>query len=241
MRRSAYHIIGVLLLGSVAGAQAADLQQRPVFKPAVPVPAFTWTGLYVGAHGGYAWGRDTTKEYISATMGYVGLQNTFKPDGFFGGLHAGANYQFRSAVFGIEGDVDLGSIKGGFVDPPVAPFNPGGRGNTEIGIQGSMRLRLGYAFGPALAYATGGIAAAELKSTYYNWPGTGETFKRNIYGYTVGGGLEYAFTSALSARVEYRFTQFDLTTNNSQLAFPGFSGTQEPYYHTTRAGLSYRF
>ncbi len=97
MRRTAYLTIGAILLG-VASAQAADLQHRPVFKPTVPLPAFTWTGFYVGAHGGYSWGRDTTKEYITATMGYVGLQNTFKPDGFYGGLHAGANYQFRSVV-----------------------------------------------------------------------------------------------------------------------------------------------
>jgi len=29
--------------------------------------------------------------------------------------------------------------------------------------------------------------------------------------------------------------------NVSQRAFPGFSGTQEPRYHTGRAGVSYRF
>ena len=204
-------------------------------------PAFTWTGLYVGGQVGYGWGHDTTKEFLTATMGYIGLKNTFKPDGFVGGLHVGANYQFRSIVFGLETDIEFGRIKGGFVDPPVAPFNPGGRGNTEIGLQGSIRGRIGYAFGQALIYGTGGIAAAELQSTYYNWPGTGEKFKRNAFGYTLGGGLEYAFTNNISARVEYRFTQFDLIQNHSQIAFPGFSGTQEPYYHSTRAGLSYRF
>jgi outer membrane immunogenic protein len=233
-------LLGTALLGFTASGQAADLQQRPVYKP-TPPPAFTWTGFYVGLQAGYSWGRDTTKEYFTPTMGYIGLKNTFKPDGFLGGAHAGANYQFGSIVFGLEGDVEFGGVKGGFVDPPVAPFNPGGRGNTEINLQGSIRGRLGYAFGPALFYATGGVAAANLKSTYYNWPGVGETFKRTATGYTIGGGLEYAFTPALSARVEYRFTQFDLLQNHSQIAFPGFSGTQEPYYHATRVGLSYRF
>jgi len=58
-----------LLLASVAGvalvagapADAADLGQRPVYKapPVVaPVPVFTWTGCYIGAHGGFGWGRD---------------------------------------------------------------------------------------------------------------------------------------------------------------------------------------
>lgn len=241
MRRAAYRILGLAALCCASGAQAADLPTRPVYKPAAAAPIFTWTGFYVGAQAGYGWGRDTTKEYLTATMGYIGLKNTFKPDGFLGGLHAGANYQFGTFVVGLEGDIEFGRVKGGFVDPPAPPFNPGGRGNTEIDLQGSVRARLGYAFGPALLYATGGVAGARLTSTYYNWPGTGETFKRNVVGYTLGGGLEYAFTPSLSARVEYRYTQFELVQNHSMIAFPGFSGTQEPHYHATRAGLSYRF
>jgi outer membrane immunogenic protein len=40
-------------------ALAADLPARmPVKAPPLVAPAvFTWTGCYIGAHGGYAWGN----------------------------------------------------------------------------------------------------------------------------------------------------------------------------------------
>lgn len=242
MRGFRHFLVATTLLCVSSGAMAADLlSTRKAAPPMLVPPAMTWTGFYVGGQVGYGWGVDTTKEFLTATMGYVGLKNRFEPDGVIAGAHVGANYQFGAIVAGLEGDIEFGQIQGGFSDPPVAPFNPGGRGKTEIDAQGSVRLRLGYAIGPALFYATGGVAIANIKSTYWDWPGTSETFTKSAIGYTVGGGVEYAFTQSLSARVEYRFTQFEHMQNDSQRAFPGFSGTQEPRYHTVRAGLSYRF
>ena len=232
----------ITLMISAAVAQAADLRgTHPTPEPDAMLPTFSWTGIYAGVHGAYLVGQDTTKEYITANMFFVGLENTFHPSGFVGGIHVGANYQFGSIVAGIEADIEAGHVKGGFVDPPVPPGNPGGRGQTEISLQGSIRARLGYAFGPVMAYATGGIAAADITATYWNWPGVSESFRQTAIGYTIGGGLEYAFTSNLSVRAEYRFTEYGLMTNNSLVAFPGFSGTQEPHYHSTRLGISYRF
>ncbi|RYE33280.1 MAG: porin family protein [Hyphomicrobiales bacterium] len=242
MRGFRHFLLAATLLSASSGAMAADLlSTRKGPPPMMMPPVMTWTGFYVGGQVGYSSGVDTTKEFLTATMGYVGLKNRFDPDGFVGGAHVGANYQFGAFVAGIEGDIEFGKVKGGFTDPPVAPFNPGGRGQTEIDTQGSLRLRLGYAVGPALFYATGGLAVADIKSTYWNWPGTSESFSKTATGYTIGGGIEYAFTQSLSARVEYRFTQFERIQNDSQQAFPGFSGTQEPRYHTGRAGVSYRF
>jgi outer membrane immunogenic protein len=231
------------VIGLAGTASAADLGHRRALPPApvLMAPAFTWTGLYVGGQLGYMWGKDITKEFLTFPYMFVGLQNRFNPDGIVGGVHAGANLQYGSLVLGAEIDADFGNVKGGFVDPPVAPFNPGGRGNTELGVHGSVRARLGYAMGQTLLYGTAGIAMGELKSTYYNWPGTGETFTRNIYGYTVGAGVEHALTNNITMRAEYRFTGYELLKNNSQIAFPGFTGTQEPRYHTTKVGVSYKF
>lgn len=242
MRGFRHFLVATTLLSVSSGALAADLLSTRKGPPQMmPSPVMNWTGFYVGGQLGYSWGVDNTKEYMTSTMSYVGLQNRFKPDGLIGGAHVGANYQFGALVAGVEGDIEFGRIDGGFTDPPVAPFNPGGRGRTEIDTQGSVRLRLGYAIGPALLYATGGVAVANLKSTYWNWPGTSENFSKSITGYTIGSGLEYAFTQSLSARIEYRFTQFERIQNDSLVAFPGFSGTQEPRYQSIRAGASYRF
>jgi outer membrane immunogenic protein len=227
-------------IGVATAAQAADLSYRKP-APLMTVPAFTWTGFYVGGQIGYTRGKDITKEFFTSPYFFVGLQNRFNPTGMTGGLHAGANLQFGSIVTGVEIDADFGNVKAGFVDPPVAPFNPGGRGQTELGLHGTVRGRLGYAFDRLLVYGTAGIAMGELKSTYSNWPGTTESFTRNITGYVVGAGAEYAVTDSITVRGEYRFTGYELLKNNSLIAFPGFTGTQEPRYHNIRMGLSYKF
>ena len=50
---------------------AADLPDRgPAPAPVLSAaPIFTWTGFYVGAQVGYAWGKDRTVEYTTATGG----------------------------------------------------------------------------------------------------------------------------------------------------------------------------
>ena len=51
------------LLASVAALSAATIASAadiPVSEPApvvAPLPAYSWTGFYVGAHGGYSFGE----------------------------------------------------------------------------------------------------------------------------------------------------------------------------------------
>jgi outer membrane immunogenic protein len=241
-------LTGALLAAAIVApaslfpAVAADLPYRKG-QPSPPMaePAFSWTGFYAGAQGGYAWGNDYTKEYFTATWQYIGLTNYFKPNGAVYGLHAGANYQIGSVVLGAEIDGEGARISGGFTDPPAAPFNPGGYGRTDISAQGSLRARFGFAFDRVLVYATGGLAMAKFQSTYANWGLVTESFDKTVSGYTVGGGVEYALTNNLTIRSEYRYTDYGLIQNHSQIAFPGFSGTQKPRYSTVRAGISYKF
>ena len=56
-------LIAIAMLGAAAGsAGAADLA-RPIYKAPIvaAVPAFSWTGCYIGAHGGYGWGRNRNR------------------------------------------------------------------------------------------------------------------------------------------------------------------------------------
>ena len=233
--------VSALLLASTSFVGAADLGAR---KPVPSAPAsevFDWSGFYFGAQYSNWQGKDKTREYLTFPFTYIGLENSYRPKGNTGGLYGGANIQYGSVVFGAEADVEFGKIKGGFVDPPVAPFNPGGRGNTEIDIQGSIRGRIGLAFGPALVYTTAGLSVANHTSTYYNWGGTGETFNRVISSYTVGGGVEYAVTPNFVVRSEYRYTDYGKFNNNSQVAFPGFTGRQQPVTHAIKVGAGYKF
>ena len=82
-----------------------------------------------------------------------------------------------------------------------------------------MRARAGVAFDRALIYATGGFAFAD-----------------NASGWTVGGGLEYAFTNNLSAKIEGLYVNLDQDDN-----FPGLDLDNDAEFGVVRAGLNFRF
>jgi len=94
---------------SVTSAVAADLAPQPV-EPVVPVVlTFSWTGFYVGAQAGYAWGDSKASYPIAGPAGFLDLD----PDGGFGGVYAGYNYEFSNGlVVGLDGDVNYGSVSG---------------------------------------------------------------------------------------------------------------------------------
>ena len=62
----------------------------------------------------------------------------------------------------------------------------------------------------------------------------------------MGGGVEYAFTNNLSARVEYRYTDFGsyanvLTVNTAGLFAGMIAVRQRETDNRVQAGLSYKF
>jgi outer membrane immunogenic protein len=241
----------VLILGLTAAAGAADLPSR--YNPSIlsPAPVSTWTGFYVGAQLGYAWGGDQT--VIKA----AGFPFTFvAPDhdtsGFVGGVHAGFNYQAGAAVFGLEGDLELAGIDGKVGLAGSGSF-PGYSitSSTEIDFQGSLRARAGLAFDRVMVYGTGGLAFASVKNNYGAILPAGNVFgvPRGIYGssadeirwgWTLGAGIEYAISNNLMARVEYRYTNFNKFDNQPSFLAAGVA-EQEPDFHTLRIGASYKF
>jgi outer membrane immunogenic protein len=240
------------LVALTAAASAADLPSRYAPAPVVAaVPVFTWTGFYVGAQAGYAWGEDETSLFFGgAPVDLGGLSTDFDSDGFVGGVHAGFNYQMGSFVIGVEGDLEAAGIDGDLT--VTSPFFPGASASveSEINFQGSLRARAGVAFDRALIYVTGGLAFANIENTYSATipagfgvlPGTySESFDDTEWGWTLGAGVEYAFTNNLTARLEYRYTKFEDVENNSTALIPGGAAEQDPEFHTVRVGVSYKF
>src|SRR5208282_4988529 len=96
-------LAGAFALAAGGQALAADLPQPgppPPRAPAtyvpVPAPAFSWSGIYVGINGGYAFGTGD----FSSGASVSGV------NGFLAGGTIGANYQWGRFVLGIEGDGD---------------------------------------------------------------------------------------------------------------------------------------
>lgn len=211
-----------VLTASIGTAHAADLYTPPPAEPApvyVP-PPFTWTGFYVGVQAGYAFG--------SNDLTAPGFPADLDPDGFVGGAHAGYNYQWNWLVLGLEGDIEYSGIEG-------EDTLPGVNFKSEGNWQGSIRARLGYAVDRLLIYGTGGWAFAD-----FDYRAAGGLVARDSAthnGWTLGAGAEYAITDNVTARVEYRYTDF----NDKTINLGGVPFSSDPDFHTVRLGVSYKF
>lgn len=224
MRRLVLGAVGGLALA--APAFAADM--RPVARaPVAPAPVvqvYNWTGFYIGGHiGGAFAGNDT----------FNGSDGRF-----LGGGQVGFDYQFApNWVAGIEAQY---SWLGGNSNNGLA-FAPAGLATLDNRGIGSVTGRLGYAFGPVLAYAKGGYAFVDrdLNVTNFGVDVPFNTSGRGKDGWTAGAGLEYMFAPNWSAKAEYQYYDFGKTTFNAPAPLAGVSFKNEE--HTVKAGLNYRF
>jgi outer membrane immunogenic protein len=169
-------------------AYAADaVEAIPAAPVAVEQPVvFTWSGPYVGIHGGYGWGDGD-----ASTAGGPSSDNF--DGGRFGGF-VGYNWQFSNGfVAGLEGDLNYdwneNSYAGGI--------------DMHTGFSGGIRGRVGYAFDRALLYAAGGWTATNISVD-----GAGLDDDDTLHGWTIGAGLDYAFTDNVFGRVEYRYNDY---------------------------------
>jgi outer membrane immunogenic protein len=190
-----------LVVGIGSQALGADVVNKP----------YDWSGVYVGLHGGYSWGK---YDFFGATTiggaGGISIASDGKPDGFFIGGHAGAQYQLENDfVFGAEVDVDYRDVGSEALIRVLQAPNDDAILETEINWTASARLRAGYAIDRWLPYVTGGVAMAQFDLTGRSPDGVqGETLTETMTGWTAGVGTEYAITDNLLVRVEYRYSDF---------------------------------
>jgi outer membrane immunogenic protein len=190
---------------SVCGqsAMAADLPSRiePV-APVAYVPAFSWTGFYLGGELGWIQPnpRYTTGALLLGTPFVVTAASD--KNGLTYGILAGFNYQVGQLVLGVEGDfqgwtvgkVRYTAVTGDFLTA-----------HSKWG--GTIRGRLGYAADRAMLYVTGGAAFVSNETSI---PTTGISIggEDTRVGWTVGAGLDYAFTNNWFTGIEYRYSQY---------------------------------
>lgn len=206
--------VAVAALLVAAPAFAADLQQPyPTKAPVIaPAPVFSWTGFYIGANAGYGWGSG------EGAADVLGLN----PDGFIGGGQIGYNIQLdNNIVLGVEADIQGSSLK-----------------DTAFGVEqkmdyfGTVRARVGYAFDHIMPYVTGGWAWGHNEVTNDL---TGSSANGTLSGWTVGGGVEYAFTNNWTVKAEYLYMDLGEDYYDSIGADSGLTAS------VVRAGINYKF
>jgi outer membrane immunogenic protein len=209
-------------------------------------------------------GSDDASFTGGATAGY-----NMQFGSFVAGVEADINYLDRQSggngVFPAPVDVNGAA---GFTDRTDFAVTRGGNDNWF----GTLRGRIGFAFDRALIYGTGGLAFGgktggfgvtqrdyiengltpgngTFTSTTRGLVGTGGS--DNNIGWTLGGGLEYAFTNSISLKAEYLHVNLgDNTRTFTTLASaPGTTMTagntitvrDTNKFDVVRAGVNFRF
>jgi outer membrane immunogenic protein len=205
-------VASALVVPFAGSALAADLvQSQPApTPPAVTTPVNTWAGPYAGIYLGYGWDHFNT----NTPVGDVNAS------GVTGGVYGGYNWQSGSWVYGLEGDL-------GYAD---ANRTTGGL-NVKQGMDGSIRGRIGWAADPFLTYITGGYAATDSRLA------AGNSDSHVLSGWTIGAGVETKLTRNLTARVEYRYSDYGSQTYN--LGGTGYSSGLST--NELRVGLGFQF
>ncbi|WP_137132905.1 outer membrane protein [Rhizobium sp. FY34] len=174
-------MVSVASLAAVS-AQAADaVTQIPEAPAAVDTaaPVGNWSGFYLGGTASHDWG--TVKKGGDASA-----------DGWGGGVYGGYNMQSGKIVYGAEADLGYNDQKG------TANGVTG-----EEKLNGSVRARLGYDLNPFMVYGTAGLAVGDHEVS-----SAAGSDSKTTAGYTVGAGVETFVTNNITARVEYRYTDY---------------------------------
>jgi outer membrane immunogenic protein len=191
-------------------ALAADLRM-PVKAPPIIVPTYSWNGCYVGLNAG---GMSSRAQQQVTIPGFVTFDSDFRDSSFIGGGQIGCNWQFdRNWVLGVEGDINYAHLdRGQNFHVNLGGEDTVGSQSTRLHWLATVRGRIGYAFDRTLLYATGGVAIGNVQSSVSAVVSTDAIFagsySQTRVGWTIGGGIEQAFTDRVSAKLEY--LHFDL-------------------------------
>jgi len=211
MKKTHAGLLGLMLTSAFAfSASAADLSRGGGYKDGPSYAAVDWSGWYAGVNAGGGGTSDS------------GL---LSPSGGFGGGQIGYNWQGALGmghrwVLGIEAD-----IQGSGIDDSAFGLH------SSLNWVSTLRGRIGYTFGPALVYATGGFAFGEVENV-----GITETQT----GYAIGGGVEYRFSPVWSIKGEYQFISLD-ASDISGAGPLGLTGKDSSNVDTFRVGVNYHF
>jgi outer membrane immunogenic protein len=239
-------ILSVVGLGRAVAADVDLPAPLPPHAPANYYPAtapLNWGGVYFGINGGYGFG---TSNWTNPNIG--GLTGGFGTNGFLLGGTAGLNYAIGSGfVFGFEGDIDWSKLSGSSSIAACAGVQlqfAGVACSTKSNWLSTARVRAGYAFDRILIFATAGGAIGDLQMALT--PATGFIGGAAQFGWTAGGGIEYAFADNVTAKVEYLYVNLGtascVTINcGAVVGVPNTGASVSLTENLVRAGVNYKF
>lgn len=208
-----------------------------------------FSGPYFGGHLGVAGGSfegmfDVSDGIESPVLGESASSGAI-------GLQIGYRHQYDSGVVvGVELDASFVDLGAEATDDPIAGDPEKIEGS--VNLLASARLRLGYAFGRFLPYATAGVGLVSYEyrfkdqSTHVTDPGRADVVTRDetAVAAVFGGGVEYRVDDDITLRLEGLYYAVDeeigLTSQLIDDADNGdFGGIEDVW--TVRVGVSFEF
>jgi outer membrane immunogenic protein len=194
--------------------------------------AANWTGIYVGG----AAGASASRNHLTASFGSATSAIDEGGQSLLGTVFAGYDMQVAErTVIGVMGDLTWAGPQS------ISTLSAGG---TTLSVTERTRMswsvlgRIGFLPTPStLLYAAGGYTGEYLQSSASATLGplNANFWQEDVVnGWTIGPGIETIITGAWTTRLEYRYSQFEQKTIAGSV-------TAQPYMHTIRAGLSYKF
>jgi opacity protein-like surface antigen len=201
--------IGIAAIAALIATPALAADMAVKAPPPAPAPAYSWTGFYIG---GYL-GGGLTYSLIGDPFGHAIYGDDVRSPAFLAGGRVGANYQFGALVVGAEADASWAKANGANTCFAVSGGFYASNCVVSPDLFGTLTGRLGYAFGRTLLYGKVGVAFEHnnVDVTVNRNQGNHELYSSTEYGawgWTGGGGLEYALTPAWSLSVEYDYLGF---------------------------------
>ena len=245
--RNQFHVIKTGINYKFGGPAEA----LPFFSDAMLPTNHDWAGFYAGVNAGG--GLTTSRAPGGPALATVVTNNDMRGNGFAGGAQVGYNLMNlfgRPALFaGVEGDIGYLGVKASHDD-----WNDFFRMNQKTDWYGTLRGRIGTTTGPALLYATGGVAFVQVENgisttlTPAQQAQIGVTLTNDVRsdtraGWTFGGGTQVALDAHWSAKLEYLYIDAGKSQRAVRLSQPGFATSFNSdvsnRFHVIRAGLNY--
>ena len=248
MRKSSLALLAAAIGLAASQASAADLPRKaPAYVPPAP-PPLTWTGCYIGANVGGAWGRFT----LEGPFGGSADRSTNNAS-FVGGGQIGCDYQFAGGwVIGFRNMFD-GTTNSRDVGFNVVTATGTATGTAELHMRwfDALTGRIGYSWQPnSLLYFQGGAVWSRVEADIVGTTGTGVAFagseSKTKTGWTIGGGWEYRFSPQWSLFIEgnyYDFGSRDRTifTPVATTCAAGCAFSAKATAATALIGVNYKF
>ena len=199
---------------------------------------YDWSGIYLGASAGYAWGNQDWTLQGDQFWGPDGGESSFTPSQFDAGGHIGAQYQWRWLVIGGE----VGIYKGPYEkDSKASLFFPTeDEWTADIYIIAKGTAKVGFAFKRLLGYVKGGYAGGLVDTQARSTDITGEVRTIEWHnGWTAGGGIEYALTEHVIIGAEYNY--IDLLSKTRTHTVGAYNVKVDATVHQALFRLSFKF